>query len=258
MLDYLDILAQEATKTIKEGYYEGGPYVEGVEESLKKAILNCKRNPVISEIKFASPSSGRLRDKAHPRKVAMEMEEGGAIGISVLTEPKRFQGQIEFISQIRGLITIPLLMKDIIVSQLQIEAASKMGANAVLLIQALFQRGYCPTSVQGMISYAHSRGLEVLLEAHTEEEFLLAIDTDADMIGVNNRDLRTLNVDLKVTERILTSHLPTEKVIVSESGINSAKDIHRLRQYGAQAVLVGTAIMRSEDIRGRVKELVEL
>lgn len=257
MPDYLDVLAKEATKTIQEGYYEGPPDGEVVEASLKRAILNCQRTPVISEIKFASPSTGTLKETGNPSKIALEMEKGGAIGISVLTEPKHFQGKLEFIPHIRGQREIPILMKDIILHPTQIEAASNLGANAILLIQGLFQRGYCEKGVQEMIRYSHSRGLEVLLEAHTEEEFRSAYKTDADMIGVNNRDLRTLDVDLKVTKRILTQCSPGGKVVVSESGIHNPQHIHLLKEWGVQAFLVGTSVMKSGNMAAKVKELVD-
>ncbi|MFW6110730.1 MAG: indole-3-glycerol-phosphate synthase [Thermoproteota archaeon] len=257
MTDYLDILAKDTAKTIRQGYYEDIIPVKPVETSLKEEILKCNGNPVISEIKFASPSQGRLREDRNPKRVAKEMEEGGAIGISVLTEPRHFQGKIEFIPQIRGEIEIPILMKDLFLTFSQIDAAHEIGANAILMIQALFQRGYCQEGITEMIDYAHSRRLEVLLEVHTEEEFLSACEEETDMIGVNNRDLGTLDVNLEVTEDILTSHPPEDKIIVSESGIKDPRDIRLLRRCGAQAFLVGTSIMNSKDITAKVKELVE-
>jgi indole-3-glycerol phosphate synthase len=129
--------------------------------------------------------------------------------------------------------------------------------NAILLIQAIFDKGYCEKDAESMIDHSHSKGLEVLLEVHTEGEFLSALKTGADMIGINNRDLKTLEVDLKVTKRILTGHRAQGKVIVSESGINSPSDIRFLRRSGAQAFLVGTAIMKARNVKEKVKELVE-
>lgn len=257
MPDYIDTLAKDAVKSIKEGYYKTATKIVAPHKSLKEAILKSKRTPIISEIKFASPSKGKLRENSDLTEIAKDMEKGGSVGISILTEPKNFKGQINFIAQARNQVDVPILMKDIILSPEQIEAASRNGANAILLIQALFDRGYCENDAQSMIEYAHSRNLEVLLEAHTEEEFLSALKTDADLIGINNRDLKTLKVNLEVTKSILTKHGAQGKVTVSESGINTPQDIRFLRNCGAQAFLVGTAIMKSKNIEEKVKELVE-
>lgn len=257
MPDYLDILADGAVKSVEEGYYETALELPASPASLREAILRFERVPIISEIKFASPSMGSLRKNCDLKRIARDMEGGGVVGISVLTEPKHFNGHVKFLTEVRGQVRVPILMKDIILSPVQIDSASKIGANAVLLIQALFERGYCEEDVQHMIEYSHSRGLEVLLEAHTEEEFLSALKTDADMIGINNRDLRTLKVDLGVTKRILTKHPVDGRVIVSESGINGPRDIYSLRECGVQAFLVGTAVMKADDVKEKVKELVE-
>jgi indole-3-glycerol phosphate synthase len=257
MPDYIDVLAKDAAKSIKEGYYETTTQVVAPHISLKEAIQKSKKNPIISEIKFASPSKGKIREDSDLGEIAKSMERGGSVGISILTEPKNFKGHIKFLAEARNQVNVPILMKDIILSPEQIEAASRNGANAILLIQALFDRGYCKNDTQSMIEYAHSRNLEVLLEAHTEEEFLSALKTDADLIGINNRDLKTLKVNLEVTKQILTKHDTQGRVTVSESGINTPKDIRFLRNCGAQAFLVGTAIMKSKNIEDKVKELVE-
>jgi indole-3-glycerol phosphate synthase len=146
-------------------------------------------------------------------------------------------------------------MKDILVDPLQVEAAAKLGADAVLLIYSVFKRGYPKDSLEVFIQLAHSYGLEVLLEVHTKEELLDAIRTEADLLGVNNRDLRTLRVDLGTTRRVLANVDLGDKVVVSESGIQGAEDVCRLRGYGAKAFLVGSAIMLAEDIEGKVREL---
>jgi len=258
MRDFLDILARTAAETIQTGYYEIRKEMSFSRLSLKEAILNFKDTPIISEIKFASPSYGSIRRDITPEKAAREMELGGAVGISILTEPKHFKGQLNFITQVREVVRIPILMKDIILSPIQIDAAAAAGANVLLLINTLFDRGYCEESLEEMIDYAHSKGLEVLLETRTEEEFISALRTDAEIIGINNRDLKTLKVDLKVTERILKKHPCVGKIVISESGIEDAGDIRFLRRCGAQAFLVGTSIMKSNDIHGKVRELVRI
>ncbi len=146
-------------------------------------------------------------------------------------------------------------MKDITVSRAQIEAAARMGGNAVLLIEPLFTRGYCECDIHSMIAYAHSHSLEVLLETHTEEEFLLALETEADLIGINNRNLKNMEVDLEATKNILARHRIRDRVIVSESGVQSPSDIRFLHNCGAHAFLVGSSIMRASDIEEKVREL---
>jgi indole-3-glycerol phosphate synthase len=121
----------------------------------------------------------------------------------------------------------------------------------------LFEKGYCKKPVREMISYCHSKDLEVLLEAHSEEEFLSALRTDADMIGINNRDLKTLEVDLNVTRDVLSKHPADDKVVVSESGIDSPEDIRALKKYGAKAFLIGTAVMKAKNVKEKVREFAE-
>ena len=147
-------------------------------------------------------------------------------------------------------------MKDFILRKEQIDTASKIGASAILLIQSLFTRQYCENSVEEMIDYAHSKDLEVLLETHTDNEFRSALKTSADIIVINNRNLKTLDVDLEVTCRILTKNPAEGRVIISESGVNTSNDIRFLRECGAQAFLVGSAIMEAKNITMKVKELV--
>jgi indole-3-glycerol phosphate synthase len=256
MTDYLDVLARVAQITIDSEYYENLKPAESVQVSLKKAILDCKVNPIITEIKSASPSSGVIRKDVNPSLIAKAMEKGGATALSVLTEPKQFGGSLDALTQARKAVKLPILMKDIILSPLQIQAASKLGANAVLLINALFDRGYSEKSLDEMINGAHLLGLEVLLETHTSSEFCSALKTNADLIGVNNRNLATLKVDLNQTKTILSSIKPEDKVIVSESGIKTPTDIKFLRESGACAFLIGSAIMSSDNVEEKVREFV--
>jgi indole-3-glycerol phosphate synthase len=256
MSDFLDVLANIAQNNIESEYYDNIVPVGNVSVSLKKSILNCKSNPIISEIKAASPSIGVIRTNIEPAAIAKAMEKGGSIAISVLTEPKQFNGSLEALAQARKAVKLPILMKDVILSPIQIHAGSKLGANAVLLIKALFDRGYSEKSVDEMILEAHTLGLEVLLETHTKDEFVSSLLSDADLIGINNRNLATLNVDLNVTKTILQSINPKNKLIVSESGINRAADIHFLRASGASAFLIGSAIMSSKNIEEKVREFV--
>jgi len=256
MADFLDTLAQSARATVDSGYYEALTEATASRVSLKKAVLEAKHAAVITEIKAASPSAGTIRENVEASNIAESMEKGGAVGISVLTEPKHFNGSLRSLVEARRTVKLPILMKDILLSPVQLEAASKLGANVALLIEALFDRGYCECSLSDMIATAHSKGLEVLLETHTEAEFRSAVRTHADLVGINNRDLATLKVDLGVTKNILERNSAEGKVIVSESGVSAPADLRFLRECGAQAFLVGSAVMLADNVEGKVKEFV--
>ena len=256
MADFLDMLGRDAKQTVDAGYYRKAKPATRSALSLKEAVLKCRRTPIISEIKVASPSYGTLKEKVNVKKVALAMGKGGAVGISVLTEPKHFRGSLEAFTKVRNQVRLPTLMKDIIISKEQIDAAAKMGADAVLLIEPLFKRGYCECSIHSMIHHAHSCNLEVILEAHTKEEFSSALETEADLVGINNRDLKTLEVSLETTRGILEGNNAEEKLIISESGIQTPADIRFLHECGANAFLVGSSIMKAENIEEKVRELV--
>ena len=257
MSDFLDVLAQSAKATINIGYYEALEATAPSHVSLKRAIRETKNAAVITEIKAASPSAGTIRKNVNAGHIAESMQKGGAVGLSVLTEPKHFNGSLRSLVEARKAVALPILMKDIVLSPVQVEAASKAGADAVLLIEALFERGYCEFGIEEMIARAHSEGLEVLLEAHTAEEFRSAVRTHADLVGINNRNLATLSVDLEVTKRILERNGAEGKIVVSESGINTPADLRFLRGCGAHAFLIGSAVMLADDVEKKVKEFVQ-
>ena len=256
MPDFLDTLARDAKETVNEGYYETLTQLQTSSVSLRKAINESTRNAVITEVKAASPSRGTIKTNLDPEQVAVAMENGGATAISVLTEPKNFSGSLSYLTKVRKATKLPVLMKDIIINPLQLETASKIGANAVLLIEALFEREYCEYSLDEMIAKAHAKNLEVLLETHNENEFQSAVNSDADLVGINNRDLRTLKVDIRITEKILKRCVTQGKIVVSESGVMTPSDLLFLRKYGAQAFLIGSAIMMADNIEKKVKEFV--
>ena len=257
MPDFLDRLAKDALDTIKSGYYKEKIRISNNEPlNLKKSLMHAEGNPIIAEIKAASPSKGSIKENINSVKLAELMMNGGAAGLSVLTEPKHFNGSIKYVSDIQAVHSYPILMKDFILSKAQVKTARKIGASAVLLISTLYNRGYGEIGLESMIDLVHKEGLEVLLETHSIEEFKTGINTDADLIGINNRDLKTLETDIKVTESILRQVEPAGKIVVSESGIKNASDIIFLRNCGAKAFLVGSSIMESDDPQSKVKELV--
>jgi len=256
MPDYLDTLACDAKETVAEGYYKVTSQSSASSVSLRKAITENKQNAIITEVKAASPSRGTIKADFDPAEIAKIMENGGAIGISVLTEPKHFGGSLDYLAKVKEAVRLPILMKDIIIDPIQIDAASRIGANVVLLIEAIFERGYSELCLNKMITQAHARHLEVLLEVHSEDEYYHAIETDVDLVGINNRDLRTFKVDLHMTERILAKHERCGKVIVSESGVMTPGDLLFLQRCGAQAFLIGSSIMMAKNIEQKVKEFV--
>lgn len=249
-------MARDARETVAEGYYHIEQSYERVGMGLRESILKCKRNPVVAEIKPASPSKGMITQDINVEALASMMKRGGAVGLSVLTEPKHFRGRTGYIMTARR-CDLPRLMKDIIVDPIQVEAASKIGAEAILLIGSLFERKLCDNDLEEMIDLAHDRGMEVLLETHTMEEFERALGTEADLIGINNRDLSTLQTDLNVTRKILSSRHPGNHVVVSESGIDTGDHVRFLRECGANAFLVGSSIMSALNPEEKVRGLVE-
>lgn len=256
--DFVEVLAETAWRNVEEGYYDGLEDVDKRGSSFKAAIERARGRAIIAEIKPASPSAGVLRKYTEEEAlgIALEMVEGGAAALSILTEPRIFNGSLRVFQEVRKALDTPLLMKDIVVSGKQVEAASRVGADAILLIAALFNRGLCEEGLDEMIDKAHDAGLEVLLETHSGEEFEQALRSEADMIGINNRNLATLEVNLETTPQLLAGRR-VDRVVVSESGIESAEDIRRLRMAGVDAFLVGTSIMRSTDVRAKVRELAE-
>ncbi|MCW4029402.1 MAG: indole-3-glycerol-phosphate synthase [Candidatus Bathyarchaeota archaeon] len=257
MLNFLDTLALNAKGTIASGYYQTPQSAKQVQVSLKQTIIKSRGRAVITEIKTASPSLGTIREQIDPKEVAKAMERGGATGLSVLTEPKHFNGSLDTLIQAREATKLPILMKDIILSPRQIEKAAEIGANAILLIQGLFERGYGEMGLNGLITFAHARGIEVLLETHTEQEFAAAIKTDADLVGVNNRNLDTLKIDLETTKTILQKQDRRGKIVISESGIKTPQDVAFLRGCGADGFLIGSSIMLTQDIELKVKEFTQ-
>ena len=256
MHNFIDNLAMEALKTIKSGYYKNIQTAISSKISLKQAIQNCKTNAIITEIKAASPSLGNIRSNFNPVTIAETMQKSGAVGLSVLTEPTYFKGSLQTLIQARKAVSLPILMKDIIFTTEQNDAAANLGAIVILLIQSIFDKGYGENDIFKTIEYAHNFGLEVLLETHTEVEFAKALKTNADLIGINNRNLDTLKTDLSVTRQILESQNKYSRIIVSESGIKNSGHIQFLRGCGADAFLVGSIIMLTNNVERKVEELV--
>ncbi|MHA1755030.1 MAG: indole-3-glycerol phosphate synthase TrpC [Candidatus Odinarchaeia archaeon] len=256
MHNYMDFLALNAKKLVKKGYYKIRKYNNFRKISLKEKISSASKvNPIIAELKKASPSTGLIREEFEPLKIARSMIKGGCIGLSVITEPNYFKGNLKTITLLKKEFNIPILFKDIVVSPIQIEAAKKLGADVVLLIKKIFDMKHYPGSLSEAIDLAHAYNLEVLLENHTFTEFRISLLSEADLIGVNNRDFNSLKTDIQTTLKILSKVETISKIVISESGINKLEDIEQLKRVGVRAFLVGTAIMKAKNIYQKVRRL---
>ena len=207
---------------------------------------------VIAEVKKGSPSKGIIRPDFDPIDIAMTYEAHGASCLSVLTDERFFLGNLRFLGLIRERVGLPLLRKDFIIDPYQVYEARAAGADAVLLIAAILEAA----QLAELVGVARELSLDVLLEVHDEADLGKALDTDCELIGINNRDLRTFVTDLAVTERLIP-RIPSDRFVVTESGIFTRSDIDRLLAAGAKGFLIGESLMREEDIGAKLDELLE-
>ena len=234
-----------------------------LEHGERRDFLAALRQPrhgeiaLIAEVKKASPSAGVICQDFDPVRIAREYEAAGASCLSVLTDEKFFQGSLDYLRQIRAAVKLPLLRKDFIIDERQLLEAIEWGADAILLIVAILSN----ERLAKFHSLATEAGLAVLVEVHDEAELERALKIGAELIGVNNRDLKTFKVDLAATERLATKlfsspatrHSP---LLIAESGIHTRADVERLKQCGAKAILVGESLMKGGDIGAKVRELI--
>ena len=223
--------------------------------ALKSA--RCGSIALIAEVKKASPSAGMICKDFDPVRIAKEYEAAGASCLSVLTDENFFQGSLDHLRQVRAAVKLPLLRKDFIIDERQILEAIEWGADAILLIVAVLD----DERLKKFHSLATEAGLAVLVEVHNEVELERALKIGAKLIGVNNRDLKTFKVDLEITEKLaaklfLSPATRHSSLLVAESGIHSHADVERLRQCGADAILVGESLLRGGNIQGKIHELI--
>jgi len=251
MIDFISKLITDAEKRISAGYYD----IDKVEHnpiSLAQKIKTATHNAIIAEIKPISPTRGPLRPQLDPVATALKLQSGGATGLSILTEPDNFGGSLNNLTSIRPHVKIPLLMKDIIIGNEQVLAGKNAGADCILLIQTvLSRRGINATD---LIRKAHDSHLEVLLEIHDNEELKAALTSTADVVGINNRNLTNLIIDLNTTPKLLHSKIEG-KVIITESGLETIDDIRKMGSH-VDGFLIGSSIMLAEDIESKVREFV--
>jgi indole-3-glycerol phosphate synthase len=217
------------------------------EGALRTGTIN-----VIAECKRRSPSKGVLRADYDPAALARAYAAAGAAAISVLSEPTFFDGALEHVQAVRDAVDVPILRKDFLVSEYQLLEARAAGADAVLLIVAALR----PVELKVLHDHALGLGLDVLVEVHDANELAVAIDAGARVIGVNNRNLRTLDVDLRASEELI-ARMPSDVIAVSESGLTSPDDIFRLRQLGYRAFLIGERLMSARDPGAALRGLLE-
>jgi indole-3-glycerol phosphate synthase len=204
-------------------------------------------------VKKASPSKGIISQNFEPVKIARAYAAGGAAAISVLTEPKHFQGSLDYLRDIKKALAdypVPLLRKDFIVDPYQVFEARAYGADAILLIVAILT----PQRLEELLQLSHLFSMQCLVEVHNRTELEIALNSGTKIIGINNRDLNTFTVDLNTTSK-LRPLIPDDRIVVSESGISSREDIAKLKEWKVDAALIGEALMTAPDIAAKMREL---
>jgi len=218
-----------------------------------KGALQGKRCAIIAEVKRRSPSKGRLIEDFQPVRIATLYEKSGAAAISVLTEKHFFEGADQYLTDIKNAVQIPVLRKDFIIDPYQIYETRLLGGDALLLIAKLFEDAL---RLQELIAIASDLGLAQLVEVHDRAELEKAMAAGADLIGINNRHLETFVTDLQTTID-LKPMIPSDKTVVSESGIHAGNDIKKLMEAGVHAFLIGEALMRSDHVSETMKEFLQ-
>lgn len=206
---------------------------------------------LIAEIKKASPIKGIMREDFNPLEIARIYEDNGADAISILTEEDFFKGKDTYLRDIRRITDIPLLRKDFIFDEYQVYESRVLGADAILLITSILDK----SQLTEYIGLSKELGMDPLVEVHHWKELDKALQSGADIIGINNRDLESFMTDINVTIELIRD-IPEGKIVVSESGVSTREDVERLEAAGVKAILVGEALMKSRDIGGKIKELL--
>ncbi|MCS7133055.1 MAG: indole-3-glycerol-phosphate synthase [Aigarchaeota archaeon] len=254
-MGFLEKACRQALERVRLGYYDLPEIVPDLKGRMSLTRALSDRVSLICEIKPSSPTAGRIRMIDDPVIVAKEMVAGGADALSILTDPENFHGSIEFLIEVSRTVERPTLMKDFLVSRKQVEAAERAGASAILLIHPVFTRGHSDLSLEDAVNYAHELDLEVVLEVYDPRDLEDALEIDADFLGVNSRNLDTLDLSLDRAYEMIESIEDGRERVILESGIKCAADIRRFLELGVNKFLVGTAIMSSRDIGSKIREI---
>jgi indole-3-glycerol phosphate synthase len=235
----------------RAGYAATGIDFSKNPRDFKKALTNYSGIDLIAEIKFGSPTAGIIREISDPVTIGKAYEASGAAAISLLTDKKFFKGDLQNLPELKKAVGLPILRKDFIIDEVQIKESAAFGADAILLIARILSF----EQLERLLFVSWECGLAVLTEIHNKEDLEKAAKCDAQIIGINNRDLDTFRVDLNTTLE-LAPLVPTDRVVISESGIESPEDMTALKGLNLQAVLVGSALMRAEHPGQKAAEMV--
>jgi indole-3-glycerol phosphate synthase len=228
---------------------DGASPPRGFVEAIRAKIAAGKAG-VIAEIKKASPSKGVIREHFVPEQIARSYEQGGAACLSVLTDIDFFQGGDEYLKEARGACSLPVIRKDFIIDPYQVYEARVIGADCILLIAACLS----DEQMKSLAELANALGMDVLIEVHDEEELARSLPLNQPLVGINNRNLRTFEVSLETTLRML-GQIPPDRIVVTESGIHTPEDVRLMRDNQVNAFLVGEAFMRAEEPGEKLAEL---
>ena len=243
---------QKEVEALKKRWADtAGSRVPAPVRDFKGAIGSRDGMNVIAEIKFASPSAGRIRQPGDPVPIGRIYEDAGAAAISFITDKRFFGGDLEQLPALKKAVFLPILRKDFILDPCQVTETFVYGADAVLLIAGILAQG----RLRELLNITKDLGMTALTEVHDGHDLERAIEAGADMIGINNRDLRTFRVALSTFER-LRPRVPAGRIVVAESGIHTPADVRRLASAGADALLVGEALVTAEDIAAKTRELL--
>lgn len=250
ILDKILLEKQKEVAILKTKRFEDLPSERKI-KTFRQQVLGSKKMNIIAEIKRSSPSKGPIQMEVDPALQAKEYEALGAAAISVLTDTPFFNGSMDDLRAVREAVNLPILCKDFIIDKVQIDQAKSAGANIILLIVAALNYN----ELTELYAYAKKLDLEVLVEVHTEDEMERALNLDADIIGINNRDLATFQVDLETTEEMASMIIDPETILVSESGIKTKDDVLQVEEAGANVILVGETLMRADNLQATFDDL---